>query len=741
MFDKTAIFNRLKTVLWHHATPYAVLAVGLGMTTLAWQLQQQSVDADTKLQFNSAVQTTQVWVERRMGRYLDVLAATRGLFVSSEYVTRLEFEIFVSSLNLKARYPGLAAIQYAPRVTPAALADFEARLAADGLAGHTVWGIAGGRPGPLHEAAGYFPVEYMEPLAPPVLGLDVGSVTMNQQAMRYACDSGAPGLGKRIAGLMEGPVNQPGFLVFVPVYHRGMPADNVEQCPEVLQGYVIGVFHAADLLAGIYDDQQHPDIDIEVFDGVHMSVDTLLYDEDGSMGFANALSPARHRETRLVNIGGYTWTLHFTSLPGLGAGPQAYLPVWILGGGILVSVLLFGIALLQARARSRAERIAADLKRSQATLAQAQQIGHMGNWDWDIARNAFVASDEACRIVGCSPRQPPGTIDAFMAAAHPDDRELLQKAIDISLQFGAVLRIDHRVVLPDGSERIVHERAHIVYDDAGRPMRMIGTIQDVTRRKRVEQEVQQLNLGLEQRVAERTQALTLLNQELEAFSYSVSHDLRAPLRAIRGFSKALLEEYAERLDDAGMDYLQRINKAGQHMSELIDDLLNLSQVTRASLHYGTVALSELASQILAERAGQDTGRAVVTQVASDIVVQGDARLLHILLDNLLGNAWKFTAGHARAMIEFGVMRQHNETVYFVRDDGAGFDMLHAHKLFALFQRLHMSTEFEGTGIGLVTAQRIVRRHGGRIWAEGAVEQGACFYFTLGPESESGASSG
>jgi len=738
VFDKTAIFHRLKTVLWHHATPYVVLAIGLGMTTLIWQLQQQNVDADTRLQFDNAVQTTQVWVERRMDRYLDVLVATSALFSSSEHVTRLEFKNFVSSLKLKERYPGLAAIRYTPRVTPAALAAFQARFAADGLTGYTVWSIASGRSGPLHEAEEYFPIEYIEPLAPLVLGLDVGSAAMNKQAMLYACESGEPALGERIARLVEGPVNQPGFLIFVPIYHRGIPINDVEQCHEALQGYVVGVFHAADLLAGIYDDQQHPNVNFEVFDGVHMSVDTLLYDENSSMSFANALSPARFKETRLVNIGGYAWTLYFTSLPGFGAGLQAYLPVWILGGGMLVSVLLFGIALLQVRARARAEHIAADLKLSQATLAQAQQIGHMGNWGWDIARNEFVASDEACRIVGRNGRQLIATIDALIDATHPDDRELLQKAIDTSLQFGAVLRIDHRVVLPDGSERIVHERAHVVYDDVGTPVRMIGTIQDVTQRKQAEEEMRQLNLGLEQRVAERTQALTLLNQELEAFSYSVSHDLRAPLRAIRGFSKALLEEYATRLDDTGMDYLQRINKASQHMSELIDDLLKLSQVTRATLHYGAVALSELATQILAELAEQDAGREVVTRVASDIVVQGDARLLRILLDNLLRNAWKFTANHAHSMIEFGVMHQHDETVYFVRDDGAGFDMLYAHKLFTLFRRLHTSSEFAGTGIGLVTAQRIVRRHGGRIWAEGAVEQGACFYFTLGSETESDA---
>ncbi len=731
MLDRITLFNRLKTVLWHRATPYLALVIGLGMTALVWRLEQRSVDAEMQVQFDNAVQTTQVWVERRMGRFFDALVATRGLFVSSEHVTREEFSTFVASLRLKERYPGLAAIQYTPRVTPATLEAFQARLKADGLEGYRVWDIAGGRNGPLHEALAYFPIEYMEPFAPPALALDISSAAMNQRALARARDTAETALGARIPSLVEGPANQPGFLAFVPIYYKAMPADSVEQRRAALQGYVIGVFHAADLLAGIYDAQQHPRIDFEVFDGAHMSVDTLLYDDDNTPHFLNAPVHPHFEATRVVSIGGQTWGLYFVSLPGFGAGSQTYLPMLVLVSGTLVSILLFGITGIQVRARARAEHIAADLKQSRASLAQAQRIGRMGSWEWNILRNEMHVSDEACRIFGFSTQKPHVTLDALLDAAHPDDRQLLKKTVETVLASGAVLRMDHRILLPDGSERIVHERAHVTYDDAGVPQRMIGTVQDVTQRKRAEQELQRLSLDLERRVAERTQALTVLNQDLEAFSYSVSHDLRAPLRAILGFSRALLEEHAARLDAAGVDYLQRISNASQRMSELIEDLLNLSQVARAPVHYSGVSLSGLATDILADLALQNGAREVVTVVAPDIVVRGDARLLRILLDNLLGNAWKFTAGHARAVIEFGVVRQQGEVVYFVRDDGAGFDMAYADKLFTPFRRLHTAAEFEGTGIGLVTAQRIVRRHGGHIWAEGAVEEGATLYFTLG----------
>jgi len=234
----------------------------------------------------------------------------------------------------------------------------------------------------------------------------------------------------------------------------------------------------------------------------------------------------------------------------------------------------------------------------------------------------------------------------------------------------------------------------------------------------------------EQRVIERTAQLKAANQELEAFAYSVSHDLRAPLRSIDGFSRALLQDYADRLDDPGQHYLQRIRAATQQMSQLIDDLLKLSRVTRSEMRREPVDLSALARAIAAELQATQPERQVEWSIAPRLVVNADAHLMRILLNNLMGNAWKFTAKHSTAKIELGTTQQDSQPVYFVRDDGAGFDITYVDKLFGAFQRLHSANEFEGTGIGLATVQRIVHRHGGRVWAKGAVEQGAAVYFTL-----------
>ena len=242
--------------------------------------------------------------------------------------------------------------------------------------------------------------------------------------------------------------------------------------------------------------------------------------------------------------------------------------------------------------------------------------------------------------------------------------------------------------------------------------------------------LQKLNDELERRVAERTAHLEAANKDLEAFSYSVSHDLRAPLRSIDGFSQIVLEDYTDKLDDQGKDYLGRIRAASQRMALLIDDLLNLSRISQAELSREQVNLSNLATSILEELKRNEPARQVEFLVQEGLIDSGDQRLLRIVLENLLGNAWKFTSKHARAKIEFGQLKIGMRDVYFVRDNGAGFDMAYADKLFVPFQRLHSLSEFSGTGIGLATVQRIIQRHGGAVWAEGALGKGATFYFSF-----------
>ena len=248
---------------------------------------------------------------------------------------------------------------------------------------------------------------------------------------------------------------------------------------------------------------------------------------------------------------------------------------------------------------------------------------------------------------------------------------------------------------------------------------------------RLYERVQGVNRILRQRSAE----LEAANKELEAFSYSVSHDLRAPLRAIDGFSKILEQDASRQLDEKCLRYLDRIRSGTERMGTLIDDMLKLSRLSRAPMKRVELDLSVMVSEALAELRAAEPERQVETVVAPDLKAEGDASLLRAVLQNFVSNAWKYTSRRPKARIEFGALDRDGERVFFIRDDGAGFDMAYADKLFGAFQRLHGADEFEGTGIGLATVQRVIHRHGGRVWAEAAVDQGATFYFTLAPKIE------
>lgn len=281
--------------------------------------------------------------------------------------------------------------------------------------------------------------------------------------------------------------------------------------------------------------------------------------------------------------------------------------------------------------------------------------------------------------------------------------------------------------------RQLADRCAVAIDRA----RLFGDLQrELGLRIAAEEAQRALAAELEQRVAQRTAELAVTNRELESFAYAVSHDLRTPLRALDGFSQALLEDYADRLDDAGKDFLDRIRRGSQRMGDLIDALLDLSRVSRGELQRERVNLTALATDILQMLRQGAPERQVRAVVRPEMTATGDPRLLRALLQNLLANAWKFTAKRTDACIEFATEADDGRPhpVFVVRDNGAGFDMAYSSKLFGAFQRLHTNKEFEGTGVGLATAQRIVHRHAGEIWARSAPEQGAAFYFTLGREA-------
>jgi PAS domain S-box-containing protein len=315
----------------------------------------------------------------------------------------------------------------------------------------------------------------------------------------------------------------------------------------------------------------------------------------------------------------------------------------------------------------------------------------------------------------------------------PDKAAILenyQRKLQMVIQTGQPDEVE--IVVPNQSG--IPEIHHVIFvAERNNDDKIVGALaigRDITERRQTEEKIRILNQDLEKRVLERTSQFEVANKELESFSYSVSHDLRAPLRGIDGFSQALIDDYRDKLDEKGISYLNRIRVASQRMAQLIDDMLGLSRVSRSEMMIQTVNLSEMFTKIVNDFRETQPERKIRFVIKKGLIVQGDGRLLRLVLENLISNSVKFTSKHSGACIKFGVKKKKGAPVYFISDDGAGFDMNYSQNLFSVFQRLHTANEFPGTGVGLATVQRIIHRHGGRVWAEGEIEKGATFYFTL-----------
>lgn len=389
-----------------------------------------------------------------------------------------------------------------------------------------------------------------------------------------------------------------------------------------------------------------------------------------------------------------------------------------------------GIGIVEdTTARHEAESM---LRESEARYALAMRGTNEGLWDWNPVTHGLFLSSRLLTALGVSSEHLSTNSDEWLRRIHEEDRPAFQRCLTAHLKGQTPhFECEYRVLDAEGSYRWVLARGLAQRDWKGRAYRMVGSIGDITERKRAETALKNMNRELESRVEERTAQLAAAVKELEAFSYSVSHDLRAPLRVIDGYSALLESEYAEQLDSDARGLLGRMRLAVQRMGELIDDLLDLARMSRQPLQRGRVDLSALAAKIVAELRENDPERTVEVDITPGIVVQADPGLLEIALHNLLSNAWKFTSRQPAARISLYPDRS-QPGVICVEDNGAGFDMRYANKLFGAFQRLHTDREFPGTGVGLATVARVVQRHGGHIEAHGAPGKGACFRFSLAP---------
>jgi PAS domain S-box-containing protein len=722
---------------------YCILGVTLLLTLIAADSMRRFSRAEERARFNHAVEQTCQSIQRLMEEYLTLLDGLRGLANAKVSLNREQFYAYVEPLQLRQKYPGVQGLGFASRLARDQKAKLIERMHAQGDASFHIW--------PDSERTELSPVIY---LAPPedgnqlAIGFDMFSDPARQAAAQQAVETGQPTASGKVTLVETAPGGQQaGFLIYAPVYWGGTVPGTREERLRLAFGFVYCPFRAVDLFAAVAAAQHNPDTSFKVYDGTQLDEASLLHDSARASS-RERLPPKLSSTTPLV-VANRPWTVVVSTRPEFGASPVVNLPALILVAGLLVSVLLFGVISMEIRARWAAEQHSVKLHESEQLLRTIMDLVPHFIFAKDGHGRHLLVNRACAEANGMTPGQMIGRSDLDLV---PD-----------RAQAEAFMRAD-REVISTGLPKVIPEEW--LTDAAGRtrilqtikiPLRMpetdepglLGVSVDITERKRAEDEIRKLNENLEQTVAERTIRLEAANKELEAFAYSVSHDLRAPLRGIDGWSQALLEDYADKLDERGKGYLATVRGETQRMGQLIDDMLELSRVTRAEMRAETVDLSALAGSIITELRRRAPAHPLEIIIAPALKAPGDARLLRIALENLLGNAWKFTSKRAQGRIEFGVMEkwstgavastrksnaptlEHaNTPVFFVRDNGAGFDMAYAHKLFAPFQRLHKPSEFPGTGVGLATVQRIFNRHGGQVWAESAPDCGATFYFTL-----------
>ena len=424
-----------------------------------------------------------------------------------------------------------------------------------------------------------------------------------------------------------------------------------------------------------------------------------------------------HVERRLLDARertAYAGTRH--ALTALGGGI-------VLGLGVLIAVL----ALLDREAHQR-QAAEAELLASQRRLELALEASQMGLWDLDLVHDVSHRTLRHDQIFGYDTLQPAWGREVLLPHLHPDDRAIEARAFTDAFATGNFAMEVRIIRHGDGALRWIASQGKLFRDASGEPTRLMGSVMDVTERKLAEQ-----------RLRERTLQLEAANEALGTFTYSVSHDLRAPLRAIHGYAHMLEEDHGATLSDGSRRLLDVIRSNTRQMGRLIDDLLQLARAGRGTLDRTAIDVAALARSVVDELRRGEPDREVGVILGPLPAAHADATMLRQVLANVIGNAWKFTRRRAAATIEIASTTRDGETVYFVRDNGAGFDMRDAAKLFGVFERLHPGDEFEGTGVGLAIVQRVLQRHGGRVWAKGAVDRGATFYFTVPAARSTGAS--
>ncbi len=756
------------------STPWWVAAVSLLVTAFTWAAAAKFIKDRDDVRFENGVASAEDRVEDRMEGMAHLLRTTRGMVIVGENLDRAKFKLYTDSFVLPEEFPGLVGLGLSMRLQDSDIARIEQRMRTrEGVPNFTIQPKQG-------EVNAIVMLEPRTELNIKALGYNMFSEPIRRAAMIRARDTGQVALTGKISLHQDRVSGEPGFLIYYPFYGTRVTPKTEAERRKHLAGFVYIPFRAKDLFGAIFQDLPDSFVTATIYDGEGLKPEALLF-----QGKKASLGRRQWISTRHLDFAGHRWTVQYRSTRAFVHGSGGELILFIPFAGLVITALLVGLSWRQTRTAGELAVQASELQRREfyqrmlaetgsllsssldyeATLAAVAQISVPNFADWcsvDVAdesggiRRLAVAHVDPAKVAWAHelhqkyPPDPEATtgvahvirtgepelyehLSQEILRAAAKDEEMWQIIKELGLVSAMTVPMKARgrtlgvltYVWAESGKNYDKEDLQLALEVASRAAIAMDNALLYREAQQERLEVSRLNENLERLVRDRTSDLESALNELEAFSYSVSHDLRAPLRGVDGFSKTLLDDYNDVLDESAKDYLKKIRSAAKRMDELISALLSLSRITRADMVRRPIDITALAKDA-AEEAKTVHSAKVDVRVMEGLIADADPRMVPIVLDNLISNAVKFSSKAGHPVVEVG----RNGNSFYVKDNGVGFNMDYATKLFAPFERLHSIKDFPGSGIGLATVQRIVHRHNGRIWAESKEGEGATFFFTL-----------